>query len=87
MIDFGDKDSDLRGSLQRRREIAPGKPMIGFECTIAVTDVDRVAKVVQANGGRILMEKTTLAGIGDLIFFEDSEGNVAGAMRYDDTVE
>ena len=31
--------------------------------------------------------KTTITGVGDLIWFEDPAGNVAGAMRYDDTAE
>jgi hypothetical protein len=61
--------------------------MHGFECTIAVADVDKVAKAVRDNGGRIIMEKTTLVGVGDLIFFQDTEGNVAGAMRYDANAE
>jgi hypothetical protein len=29
------------------------------------------------------MEPTVIAGVGELIFIEDAEGNVAGAMRYD----
>lgn len=75
------------GGLQGRRELLPGQKMIGFECTIGVEDVDKVAKAVVANGGRIVMEKMTLLGVGDLIFFEDTEGNVAGAMRYDEKAE
>jgi len=70
--------------LQGRRELAPGRRMTGFECTIAVEgDVEAVAAAVVASGGRILMEKATIPGVGDLIFFEDTEGNIAGAMRYD----
>jgi predicted enzyme related to lactoylglutathione lyase len=52
-----------------------------------VDDVEKVAAAVRANGGRVLMERTILAGIGELIFFQDPEGSVAGAMRYDETVE
>jgi predicted enzyme related to lactoylglutathione lyase len=52
-----------------------------------VDDVDRAAHAVVANGGRILMEKTTITGVGDLIWFEDPAGNVTGAMRYDDAAE
>jgi hypothetical protein len=33
------------------------------------------------------MAKTTVAGVGDLIFFADPGGNVVGAMRYDGTAE
>ncbi|HEU4421293.1 MAG TPA: VOC family protein [Pilimelia sp.] len=71
------------GALQRRRELVPGKPMIGYECTIAVDDVDATAQAVVAAGGRILMAKTTIAGVGDLIFFADTEGNAVGAIRPD----
>ena len=70
-------------ALQQRRELAPGRRLNGFECTIAVEqDVAEVAAAVTANGGRILMEKATIPGVGDLIFFEDPGGNVAGAMQY-----
>jgi predicted enzyme related to lactoylglutathione lyase len=85
-IATGGKDA-ARGALQRRRELLPGRRMAGYECTIGVADVDKVAKAVEANGGRIVMEKTTIVGVGDLVFFEDTEGNVAGAMRYDSGAE
>ncbi len=82
-IDTGDGGAPiLRGALQKRRELVPGQPTIGFECTIAVADVDAVATAVTAAGGEVVMPKTTIAGVGDLIFFRDSEGNVAGAMQY-----
>jgi predicted enzyme related to lactoylglutathione lyase len=87
MIAMGEPESGVRGSLQGRRELEPGLKLNGLECTFAVDDVERVAAAVRANGGRILMERTILAGIGELIFFQDPEGNVAGAMRYDETAE
>jgi uncharacterized protein len=88
MINTGAREPRLLGSLQARRELVPGRPTIGFECTIGVTqDVDALAAAVKANGGRIVMEKATIAGVGDLIWFEDPEGNVAGAMRYDAAAE
>ena len=81
MIETG---GDLKGALQQRRELLPDTRTNGFEGTIAVErDVDEVADAVRAAGGKVLMEKTTIAGVGDLIFFADTEGNIAGAMRYD----
>jgi predicted enzyme related to lactoylglutathione lyase len=73
----------LRGSLQKRREIVAGVPMRGFECTISVDDINAAAAAVEKNGGKIVMPICTLAGIGHLLFFEDTEGNIAGAMQYD----
>jgi predicted enzyme related to lactoylglutathione lyase len=74
----------LRGSLQQRREIVPGVPMHGFECTISVSDIDAASAAVTSNGGTIVMPKCTLTGVGQLLFFRDSEGNIAGAMQYDE---
>lgn len=82
-----DEPPAVLGSLQRRRELSPGLVLHAFECTFAVDDVRKVAAAVLAGGGRVLMEPAILPGIGELIFFEDTEGNVAGAMRYDSTVE
>jgi uncharacterized protein len=75
------------GALQRRRELAPGVHLLGYECTVAVADVDAVAKAAVANGGRLLMDRTTIAGVGDLVFVQDPSDNVVGAMRYDASAE
>ncbi len=74
----------LRGSLQQRREIVSGVPMHGFECTISVQDIQAAAAAIEANGGTIVMPVCTLAGVGQLLFFRDPEGNIAGAMQYDE---
>ena len=60
-----------------------GKTIDGFECTVAVEDVDATCRAIAEAGGRIVMDKATIAGVGHLVFFEDSEGNVVGAMQYD----
>lgn len=73
----------LRGSLQKRREIVRGIPMRGFECTISVDDIDATGAAIEKNGGKIVMPICTLAGVGQLLFFQDPEGNIAGAMQYD----
>ncbi len=80
-------DGSIVGALQKRRDLIPGRPTTGFECTIAVADVDAIARAVPAHGGRILMERSTIPGVGDLIFFADPSGNVVGAMRYDPAAE
>ena len=38
-------------------------------------------------GGKVLMEPTTITGVGELVFVEDTEGNIVGAMRYDENAE
>lgn len=73
----------LLASLQGRREIVPGTPIYGVEATVGVTDIHAVAAAIAANGGDIVMPITVLAGIGQLLFFRDPEGNILGAMQYD----
>jgi uncharacterized protein len=72
----------MQAGLQARRDLGDAYRTVGFECTVAVDDVDAVVATVRSHGGTVLMEKTTLAGIGDLVFFADPSGNVVGAMRY-----
>jgi predicted enzyme related to lactoylglutathione lyase len=45
------------------------------------------AAAVTANGGRGVMQKTTIAGVGHRIFVEDTEGNIVGAMQYDTSAD
>ena len=86
-IKTGDGPAAVRGALQKRRELKTGTPTIGFECTFSVPDVDRLAADVVECGGRLLMEKTVIAGVGYRVFFEDPEGNVVGAMTYDPSAD
>jgi uncharacterized protein len=87
-VDTGEGDGPaVQGALQQRRELVPGVRITGFECTFAVDDVDAVALAVVENGGRILMAKTTIAGVGHLVWFADPDGNPAGAMHYDPTAQ
>ena len=77
----------MRGTLQQRRELVAGQTTVGYECTIAVPSIDDTAKAVTANGGRIVMPKSIIVGVGSLMFFADPEGNVFGAMQYQPTIE
>jgi len=86
MITTGsEQDPGIIGSLQKRRELIAGERINGYECSIAVGDVDAVAAAVVANGGRILVPRTLIPTVGYVIFFRDPEGNCAGAMQYDST--
>ena len=73
----------IYGSLQGRRTLVDGERMAGFECTIAVSDIDAAGRAIVEAGGTILMPKTTIPTVGHLIWFRDTEGNVAGAMQPD----
>lgn len=70
------------GALQARRVLGGHQP-VGFECTVAVPDAAAVAAAARSAGGAVLMEATTIAGVGELVFVLDPSGNPVGAMRYD----
>jgi uncharacterized protein len=76
-------EGGIQGALQQRRELVEGRPMTGPECTFAVDDVDATMAAVRAAGGRVVMDRFTISGVGHLCFVEDVAGNVLGAMQYD----
>ncbi len=57
--------------------------MLGFEATMAVDDIAATIAAVEAAGGRVLRPAIYIEGVGRLIYFEDTEGNLVGAMQYD----
>ena len=70
-------------SLQQRREIVPGKSIYGLECTLSVDNSEKAEAAIKKAGGKIVMPRSIIAGVGKLFFFEDPEGNIVGAMEYD----
>jgi predicted enzyme related to lactoylglutathione lyase len=70
------------GALQGRRDIG-GKTMPGMEISFGVDDIKATAAAVEAHGGHVIMQPFHIEGVGELIFFQDTEGNVAGAMQYE----
>jgi predicted enzyme related to lactoylglutathione lyase len=77
-----DEDPGVPGALHCRREVVPGKPMFGFECSLGVDSIDDTIAAIEANGGKIVMPKFHIPTVGTLIFFEDTEG----AMQYETAV-
>jgi predicted enzyme related to lactoylglutathione lyase len=73
----------ILGALQGRRELAPGVRMAGYEMTAGVEDLKATIAAVEAGGGKIIMQPYRIEGVGELIYFEDTEGNLVGAMQYE----
>ncbi len=83
-----DEDGETpMGAIQQRRQLLDGSPTLGFECSFGVEDVDAVRQRVLEAGGKILMERSTVANVGYLLAFEDPGGNPALAMQYDSAAE
>ena len=76
------RGAGLSGALQGRDEPL-GEGAVPFEITVSVDDVDDIARKVTAAGGTITMQKSRIETVGTLVYFEDTEGNRVGAMKYD----
>jgi predicted enzyme related to lactoylglutathione lyase len=75
-------DPGIHGSVSKRLEPVSGRGRVGYECTISVKDLGEIKAAIIDNGGKILLDEHEIVGVGTLIRFEDTEGNVACAMRY-----
>ena len=78
-----DMGEGIQGALQERREVVPGKRANTFETTFGVDDLEKTIADIKANGGKIVTEPFRIEGVGELVYFEDTEGNVCGAMQYE----
>jgi predicted enzyme related to lactoylglutathione lyase len=77
----GPDDAEPMGDLRERREPLTGTGCRGYECTITVEDLQRAMEAIGAHGGRIVSPPYRIEGVGDLAYFEDTEGNRAGVMQ------
>jgi predicted enzyme related to lactoylglutathione lyase len=73
----------ISGALHERREIVPGKKSHGFECSISVADIDATVLAIKACGGKIVLPKSRVPGIGTFVMFEDTEANIVTAIEYE----
>jgi predicted enzyme related to lactoylglutathione lyase len=83
MIKGAEGPGNMLASLQKRRDIVPGKSIFALEATLSVENSEKAEAAIKKAGGKIVMPRTVIAGVGKLFFFEDPEGNIIGAMEYD----
>lgn len=77
------ENAELIGALQSRNySPVPGK-IIGWECTVAVENIDDTMERVVQNNGQVLMPKTVIPHVGWIAKFLDTEGNLVCVMQYD----
>ena len=72
----------IGGALTRRSE--------GFMSTvntIGVVSVDDAVRKIAACGGKILLSKTAIPGVGWLAYAQDTEGNNFGIMQADPSAQ
>lgn len=78
-----DAGTGMMGALQERRTLVPDQPINTFEPSFGVEDLSTTIDAIVSAGGKVVMPRTRIEGVGDLIYFRDPEGNLVGAMQYD----
>ena len=73
-----DGDPGINGGMSRK-----GDNEVPKCTTIDVKDLDKTIQEIQHNGGKIIVPKMPVPGIGWLAYFKDSEDNFFGLMQED----
>ena len=68
----------IGGAVMGRKH--PMQPIVN---SIEVESIDTMVGVVRENGGELVVEKTTLPGVGYLAYFKDPAGNIHGLWQND----
>jgi hypothetical protein len=79
LVQTGDGQPGIDGGMLKRPE--PNYPMVN---TIDVSSVDEFTARATASGGKVIMPKMAIPGIGWLAYCADPEGNVFGMMEADE---
>lgn len=72
----------IDGGLMKRQPEFPGTVN-----SIDVPSVDEFSEKVTASGGRVVMPKMALPGVGYLAYCSDTEGNIFGLFQTDPSVQ
>jgi predicted enzyme related to lactoylglutathione lyase len=79
IIKTGDSgEPGIDGGLMPRRD--PAQPCVN---TIGVADLDEVTKAAESAGGKCVVPKMPIPGVGWLAYFKDTEGHIFGMMQAD----
>jgi predicted enzyme related to lactoylglutathione lyase len=76
---------NVHGAIQSRKFNPLPRDVLGFECSIEVQDVNQTARLVEAAGGQIVLKRSAIPGVGWVIKFTDTEGNLCCAVQHDPT--
>jgi uncharacterized protein len=72
-----------RGLIAKRQRGPAAEGNINaIRCTISVESIRETAARIEASGGQLLSAIVDIPGVGELVEFSDTEGNIACAMQY-----
>ncbi len=72
-----------QGLVAKRRGPAADGPINAFRVTIIVSSVKETTAAIEAAGGKLRSAIIDIPGVGKVVEFADTEGNIACAMQYE----
>jgi predicted enzyme related to lactoylglutathione lyase len=75
-------EKGIEGGVQRRTD--PRATVVNY---IGINDIDELVRKIVTNHGSIVQSKTAVPGVGWVIMFHDTEGNIFGAMQEDESLK
>lgn len=84
LVDTGD-EVGINGGLMAREDagLVGTRAMNAYSTTLGVADLDKAMRVIEEEGGTIVMARQAVIGVGWLAYCEDTEGNPFGIMEAD----
>jgi len=85
----GSKEAGINGGLLFRKGPAPteGQGVNAYVCVIDVSAVDEYAEKITKAGGKIVVPKMAIAGVGWVVYAKDLDGNIFGIMQADENAK
>jgi predicted enzyme related to lactoylglutathione lyase len=77
-----DDQPGINGGIMKRED-----PQATTYNTVDVPSVDEFAKKIAQNGGKVVVPKMAVPGVGYMAYCTDTEGNVFGIMQEDPTAK
>lgn len=77
-----EKAPGINGAIMKKN--SPQQPVTN---SISVPDLDASIRDIESNGGRIVVPKTPIPGVGYYAYFTDLDGNIMGVMQEDKTAK
>jgi predicted enzyme related to lactoylglutathione lyase len=72
-----------QGLIAKRQRPAADGGLNAFRCTISVSSIGDTVKAIETAGGKLRSAVIEIPGVGQLVEFADTDGNVACAMQYE----
>ena len=78
IVQTGEEQRGIDGGLMRRQN--PGASVVN---TVEVTSVDESVRSIEQKGGKTVVPKMPIPGVGFIAYCHDPEGNMFGIMQPD----